>query len=164
MIASKFSLPSSRQTINASVIARTARPVEMVGMKAIPENWRQIGRLGTPGGTFSVDDLIRAVPQMTNIAVLSGEQVEFHLDHLGGVLDVRVVDDAPLRVLQRAAHVGDRIGHRTLYQMGQAVFLLASIGTLAVTNLPTLLIVRTLQALGAAQRRSYELLAREFGM
>ncbi len=30
---------------------------------------------GYKSGTFSVDDLIRAVPQMTNVAVLSGEQV-----------------------------------------------------------------------------------------
>jgi L-asparaginase len=30
---------------------------------------------GDKSGTFSVDDLIKAVPQMTNIAVLSGEQV-----------------------------------------------------------------------------------------
>jgi L-asparaginase len=30
---------------------------------------------GYKSGTFSVDDLIRAVPQMTNLAVLSGEQV-----------------------------------------------------------------------------------------
>jgi L-asparaginase len=30
---------------------------------------------GYKSGTFSVEDLIRAVPQMTNIAVLSGEQV-----------------------------------------------------------------------------------------
>lgn len=30
---------------------------------------------GYKSGTFSVDDLIKAVPQMTNIAVLSGEQV-----------------------------------------------------------------------------------------
>src|SRR5260370_10024724 len=30
---------------------------------------------GYKSGSFSVDDLIKAVPQMTNIAVLSGEQV-----------------------------------------------------------------------------------------
>ena len=30
---------------------------------------------GYKSGTFSVDDLIKAVPQMTNVAVLSGEQV-----------------------------------------------------------------------------------------
>ncbi len=30
---------------------------------------------GYKSGTFSVDELIRAVPQMTNLAVLSGEQV-----------------------------------------------------------------------------------------
>src|SRR6476659_5537735 len=30
---------------------------------------------GYKSGTFSVNDLIKAVPQMTNIAVLSGEQV-----------------------------------------------------------------------------------------
>ena len=30
---------------------------------------------GYKSGTFSVDDLIKAVPQMTNVAVLSGEQI-----------------------------------------------------------------------------------------
>src|SRR5258708_13647079 len=30
---------------------------------------------GYKSGTFSVDDLIKAVPQLTNVAVLSGEQI-----------------------------------------------------------------------------------------
>jgi len=37
---------------DGTIIARTTRAVDVVGMKALPENWRRIGKLGTPGGTF----------------------------------------------------------------------------------------------------------------
>ncbi len=52
------------------------------------------------------------------------------------------------------ANVGDRIGHRTLYQVGQAVFLLASLATILAENFTVLLIVRSLQALGAGMALS----------
>jgi MFS transporter, DHA2 family, multidrug resistance protein len=46
--------------------------------------------------------------------------------------------------------LGDRIGHSRLYLLGQLVFALASLLALVATNLPTVLITRALQALGAA--------------
>ncbi len=50
--------------------------------------------------------------------------------------------------------MGDRIGHRTQYQVGQLVFLLASAATIFVNNFALLLAVRALQALGAAMALS----------
>jgi MFS transporter, DHA2 family, multidrug resistance protein len=46
--------------------------------------------------------------------------------------------------------LGDRLGHRTQYQVGQLVFLLASAATIFVHDFALLLAVRALQALGAA--------------
>jgi len=48
------------------------------------------------------------------------------------------------------AALGDRIGHRRLYQAGQWVFLAASILCLLSPTLPLLLAARALQAVGAA--------------
>lgn len=50
--------------------------------------------------------------------------------------------------------MGDRIGHRTLYQAGQFIFLIASALTLFVGNFGWLLVARTAQALGAGMALS----------
>ncbi|WP_347304140.1 MFS transporter [Croceibacterium sp. TMG7-5b_MA50] len=52
-------------------------------------------------------------------------------------------------VLLPFASLGDRIGHRRLYQRGQVLFMLASAACLFAGNLPVLLALRSLQALGA---------------
>ncbi|WP_374405323.1 MFS transporter [Pelagerythrobacter sp.] len=57
-------------------------------------------------------------------------------------------------VLLPFATVGDRIGHRRLYQSGQVVFFLASAAALVVTEFWMLLAVRALQALGAGMALS----------
>lgn len=46
--------------------------------------------------------------------------------------------------------LGDRMGHRTLFQYGQAVFFIAPLLCFFVDSLPALLLIRGLQALGAA--------------
>lgn len=46
--------------------------------------------------------------------------------------------------------LGDRIGHRRLYQSGQFLFAAASLACLFVTSLPLLLAARAVQGLGAA--------------
>ncbi len=46
--------------------------------------------------------------------------------------------------------LGDRVGHRRLYQYGQAVFTIATILCFFAKSLPFLLVVRAVQALGAA--------------
>lgn len=57
-------------------------------------------------------------------------------------------------VLLPFSSVGDRIGHRTLYQLGQMIFLVASAVTLFVPNFTWLLIARAVQALGAGMALS----------
>jgi MFS transporter, DHA2 family, multidrug resistance protein len=59
-----------------------------------------------------------------------------------------------LMALLPLSALGDRIGHRRLYQGGQLVFLLASVGSALATSLPTLLAARCLQALGVAAAMS----------
>ncbi len=50
--------------------------------------------------------------------------------------------------------LGDRVGHRVLYQWGQALFLVASAAALFAYNLPMLLLIRALQAIGAGMALS----------
>jgi len=57
-------------------------------------------------------------------------------------------------VLLPFSSVGDRIGHRTLYQIGQVVFLVASALTILVHSFATLLLARAGQALGAGMALS----------
>ena len=57
-------------------------------------------------------------------------------------------------VLLPFASLGDRMGHRRLYQIGQGVFLVASALCLLATSLPVLLALRALQALGAGMALS----------
>jgi len=55
-----------------------------------------------------------------------------------------------LMALLPLSSLGDRVGHRRMYQSGQAVFLIASLGSALATNLPMLLAARCFQALGVA--------------
>ncbi|PCD02076.1 MFS transporter [Sphingomonas spermidinifaciens] len=52
------------------------------------------------------------------------------------------------------ANLGDRLGHRRLYQIGQVIFLIASAASLLVTGFASLLLVRVGQALGAGMALS----------
>lgn len=52
------------------------------------------------------------------------------------------------------ASVGDRVGHRTLYQYGQALFMVASALCFFADNFAVLLLLRALQAIGAAMALS----------
>ncbi|MFV0625129.1 MFS transporter [Sphingomonas sp. ac-8] len=52
------------------------------------------------------------------------------------------------------ATLGDRIGHRRLYQIGQVIFAVASGAALLANSLPVLLAVRAAQALGAGMALS----------
>lgn len=57
-------------------------------------------------------------------------------------------------VLLPFSSVGDRIGHRRLYQYGQALFLIASALCLFASNFLVLLVLRALQAVGAGMALS----------
>lgn len=50
--------------------------------------------------------------------------------------------------------LGDRLGHRRLYQYGQALYLIATLFCFVAHSLPMLLVIRVLQAVGAAATSS----------
>jgi MFS transporter, DHA2 family, multidrug resistance protein len=66
------------------------------------------------------------------------------------VLIVTVYQLVLVMTLLPFSALGDRIGHSRLYLLGQLVFALASLLALVATNLPVTLLMRALQALGAA--------------
>jgi len=57
-------------------------------------------------------------------------------------------------VLLPFSSLGDRVGHRNLYQVGQMLFLLASAGVLFISDFGWLLVARAGQALGAGMALS----------
>jgi DHA2 family multidrug resistance protein-like MFS transporter len=57
-------------------------------------------------------------------------------------------------VLLPFSSMGDRIGHRTLYQIGQVLFLIASAAVLFISDFTWLLVARAGQALGAGMALS----------
>jgi DHA2 family multidrug resistance protein-like MFS transporter len=57
-------------------------------------------------------------------------------------------------VLLPFSSLGDRMGHRNLYQLGQGVFLVGSASVLFIDNFVMLLAARTFQALGAGMALS----------
>lgn len=66
------------------------------------------------------------------------------------VVVVTVYQVAMLMALLPFSALGDRVGHRRMYQCGQLLFLTASIGSALASSLPMLLVTRCLQALGVA--------------
>lgn len=66
------------------------------------------------------------------------------------VLIVTVYQLVLVMTLLPFAALGDRIGHRTIYQYGQLIFTVATILCFFAKSLPFLLVVRAVQALGAA--------------
>lgn len=66
------------------------------------------------------------------------------------VLVVTVYQLVTMMALLPCSAIGDRIGHRTLYQYGQALFVIASLLCFFAESLPFLVLVRGFQALGAA--------------
>lgn len=68
----------------------------------------------------------------------------------GSVVDVVTVYQlVTVMVLLPMSNLGDRIGLRRVYQIGQVIFLVASAMALFVHSLPALLAIRACQALGA---------------
>lgn len=97
--------------------------------------------LGT--GMLVVDNAIATVALPTIARAL-------HISAASAVVVVTVYQVAMLMALLPFSALGDRIGHRRMYQSGQLVFLIASLGSALATNLPMLLATRCLQALGVA--------------
>lgn len=86
------------------------------------------------------------------IATIALPAIALSLDISAGasVEVVTVYQVCLLMALLPFSALGDRIGHRRMYQIGQLVFLVASVGSALAVNLPTLLIARCLQALSVA--------------
>lgn len=97
--------------------------------------------LGT--GMLVVDNAIATVALPTIARALN-------ISAASAVVVVTVYQVAMLMALLPFSALGDRIGHRRMYQSGQLVFLLASLGSALATNLPMLLAARCFQALGVA--------------
>jgi DHA2 family multidrug resistance protein-like MFS transporter len=72
------------------------------------------------------------------------------VDNSSAVLVVTIYQLVLVMTLLPFSALGDRIGHRRLYQIGQLVFTVATILCFFAKSLPFLLVVRAAQALGAA--------------
>jgi len=75
---------------------------------------------------------------------------DLHVDGSAAVLVVTVYQLVLVMTLLPFSALGDRIGLKTLYQGGQAVFAIATLLCFFAKSLPFLLIVRAVQSLGAA--------------
>lgn len=75
---------------------------------------------------------------------------DLKVDRSAAVLVVTVYQLILVMTLLPFSALGDRIGHRRLYQYGQLVFVIATILCFFARSLPFLLIVRAVQSLGAA--------------
>ncbi|HTU11806.1 MAG TPA: MFS transporter [Allosphingosinicella sp.] len=72
------------------------------------------------------------------------------VDESAAVLVVTVYQLVLVMTLLPFAALGDRIGHRRIYQLGQLTFVVATILCFFAESLPFLLVVRAAQSLGAA--------------
>jgi DHA2 family multidrug resistance protein-like MFS transporter len=72
------------------------------------------------------------------------------VDESAAVLVVTVYQLVLVMTLLPFSALGDRIGHRRLYQLGQIVFVVATALCFFAKSLPFLLVVRAAQSLGAA--------------
>ena len=72
------------------------------------------------------------------------------VDNSAAVLVVTVYQLVLVMTLLPFSALGDRLGHRRLYQLGQIVFTIATILCFFARSLPFLLVVRAAQSLGAA--------------
>jgi MFS transporter, DHA2 family, multidrug resistance protein len=75
---------------------------------------------------------------------------DLRVDNSAAVLVVTVYQLVLVMTLLPFSNLGDRLGHRRLYQYGQLIFTAATVLCFFARSLPFLLIVRAVQALGAA--------------
>ena len=102
---------------------------------------------------------ILAVSAGTALAVIDGSIVmvalptiarDLHVDSASSVLVVTVYQLVLVMTVLPFSALGDRLGHRRLYQYGQLLFAAATAMCFFARSLPFLLVVRAAQALGAA--------------
>lgn len=75
---------------------------------------------------------------------------DLQVDSAASVLVVTIYQLIFVMTLLPFAHFGDQLGHRRLYQLGQIVFLLATILCVFARSLPLLLLARAAQAIGGS--------------
>jgi DHA2 family multidrug resistance protein-like MFS transporter len=75
---------------------------------------------------------------------------DLHVDNSAAVLVVTVYQLVLVMTLLPFSALGDRLGHRRLFQWGQIVFTIATLLCFFARSLPFLLVVRAAQSLGAA--------------
>ena len=110
--------------------------------------------LPTPRRYFAIG----AVSFGTALVVLDGAipsvalptlATDLHVSGSEAVLVVTIYQLVLVMTLLPFSALGDRLGHRRLYQIGQIVFTIASLLCFFARSLPFLLVVRAAQALGA---------------
>jgi DHA2 family multidrug resistance protein-like MFS transporter len=86
---------------------------------------------------------------MINVALPTLSQ-DFDVPASSTVLVVTIYQLVLMMTLLPFSALGDRIGHRTIYQAGQVTFIVATMLSFFANSLPFLVLVRGFQALGAA--------------
>lgn len=86
---------------------------------------------------------------MINIALPTLSR-DLHVTDAAAVLVVTVYQLILMMTLLPFAALGDRLGHRAVYQWGQVIFVVATMLSFFAESLPFLVLVRAFQALGAA--------------
>lgn len=86
---------------------------------------------------------------MINIALPTLSH-DLHVTDSAAVLVVTVYQLVLMMTLLPFSALGDRIGHRAVYQWGQVIFVVATMLSFFAESLPFLVLVRAFQAVGAA--------------
>jgi DHA2 family multidrug resistance protein-like MFS transporter len=107
-----------------------------------PRRYFAIGAVSFGTALVVIDGAIPSValPTLARDLAVSGSEA---------VLVVTIYQLVLVMTLLPFSALGDRLGHRRLYQLGQLVFTIASLLCFFARSLPFLLVVRAAQALGA---------------
>jgi DHA2 family multidrug resistance protein-like MFS transporter len=119
---------------------------EMDGLP-LPRRYWAIAAISFGTALFVIDGAI------ANVAMPTIAQ-DLHVSNASVTNIVTVYQLVLVMVLLPFSNVGDRIGLRKLYQIGQIVFLVASAVVLFINSFPLLLLARAAQAFGAGMALS----------
>ncbi len=131
-------LPDSRQRGSAQA-----------GHEGLPTPRRWLAVVSVSLGTI----LTTISGSMINVA-LPVLARDFHVSSSSTVLIVTVYQLVLMMTLLPFSALGDRFGHRAMYQYGQLVFVVATLLSFFANSLPFLVLVRGFQAAGAAAAMS----------
>ena len=123
------------------------RPNRTMDGLPLPRRYWAIAAISFGTALFVIDGAI------ANVAMPTIAQ-DLHVSNASVTNIVTVYQLVLVMVLLPFSNVGDRIGLRKLYQIGQVVFLLASAVVLFIKSFPLLLLARAGQAFGAGMALS----------